>query len=70
MKDNANAIDLPTVEKLNVILRIFVADYLELDWRVWEDQAKINDPITYDHKELWFLFILSWSSVYFYLVKS
>ena len=31
MKDNANAIDLPTVEKLNVILRIFVADYLELD---------------------------------------
>ena len=65
MKDNANAIDLPTVEKLNVILRIFVADYLELDWRVWEDQAKINDTNTNKHKELWFLFILSWSSVYF-----
>ena len=31
MKDNADAIHYPTVEKLNVILRIFVAEYMELD---------------------------------------
>ena len=29
--DNANAVDYPTVEKLNKILRIFVSEYLELD---------------------------------------
>ena len=28
--DNASAVDYPTVEKLNKILRVFVAEYLEL----------------------------------------
>ena len=30
INDNANAIHPPTVEKLNMIFRIFVAEYLEL----------------------------------------
>ena len=31
MADNANVVHYPTVEKLNIMLRIFVAEFLELD---------------------------------------
>jgi len=31
MDDNANVVHYPTVEKLNIMLRIFVAEFLELD---------------------------------------
>ena len=41
MADNANVVHYPTVEKLNIMLRIFVAEFLELDWKFWEDQGKI-----------------------------
>jgi len=30
LQDDASAVDLPTIEKLNKIFRIFVAEYLEL----------------------------------------
>ena len=43
MKDNADAIHYPTVEKLNVILRIFVAEYMELDWKFWEGLVEISE---------------------------
>ena len=47
--DNANAVDYPTVEKLNKILRIFVSEYLELDWNIGEEHDEINDRV---HLEL------------------
>ena len=43
MADNANVVHYPTVAKLNIMLRIFVAEFLELDWKFWEDQGKITN---------------------------
>ena len=40
--DNASAVDYPTVEKLNKILRVFVAEYLELAWGDGEELVNLN----------------------------
>ena len=40
LADNGDAIDYPTVEKLNKILRVFVAEYLEIAWGHGEGPEK------------------------------
>ena len=42
MSDNGDAVDYPTVEKLNKILRVFVSEYLELAWRYGEELENVN----------------------------
>ena len=42
IEDNGDAVDYPTVEKLNKILRVFVSEFLELAWRHGEELVNIN----------------------------
>ena len=39
--DNLNTVHFPTVEKLNKIFRLFVAEYLQLPTQLW-DEAEDN----------------------------
>ena len=41
--DNANAVHLPTVDKLNKIFRLFVAEYLQLPVQLWNEAEDDGD---------------------------
>ena len=47
MGDNANTVHLPTVEKLNKIFRLFVAEYLQLPTQLW-NEAEDDDGVVDD----------------------
>ena len=44
--DNLSTVHLPTVEKLNKIFRLFVAEYLQLPVQLWDEaegDGDVND---------------------------
>ena len=57
--DNLNTVHFPTVEKLNKIFRLFVAEYLQLPTQLWDEAeddgvGSDNEPrATIDRKHKW-----------------
>ena len=49
--DNANAVHLPTVEKLNKIFRLFVAEYLQLPVQLWGQSEDGGDDSEKERKK-------------------